>query len=309
MPITIRARPSYDRVAASEMAIVQLRRIVGAGAAAAACTAAWSRQPPSSSSTTHEGAATASAHAAPAPTTLFGAWFCPYVQRAWIALEEKQVPYRWIEINPYEDGEFGKATKKALSLEEKRRRYPDFVAASPLGLVPAMRHEDDTLAGSMVCVEFIDEQWSDTVPLLPAKPTDRAHVRQWATYANDKIIPFYYRMLMAQDAAGREEAKRSAIAGLAEWTGAMHEGGDYFLGAQFSYADVAIFPWVDRFLTVGAAYRGFALPDTQQFERLKRWHAACKRRPSVARTLADEELLVANYAGCALPRWRSNAGT
>lgn len=33
---------------------------------------------------------------------LFCSWFCPYAQRAWIALEEKGVDYTYVEINPYE---------------------------------------------------------------------------------------------------------------------------------------------------------------------------------------------------------------
>jgi len=28
-------------------------------------------------------------------------WFCPFVQRAWIALEEGKLPYQYKEINPY----------------------------------------------------------------------------------------------------------------------------------------------------------------------------------------------------------------
>jgi len=27
--------------------------------------------------------------------------FCPYVQRSWITLEEKRIPYQYKEVNPY----------------------------------------------------------------------------------------------------------------------------------------------------------------------------------------------------------------
>lgn len=32
---------------------------------------------------------------------LTGRWFCPFVQRAWIALEEGKLPYQYKEVNPY----------------------------------------------------------------------------------------------------------------------------------------------------------------------------------------------------------------
>lgn len=31
----------------------------------------------------------------------YAGWFCPFVQRAWITLEEKGVPYQYKEVNPY----------------------------------------------------------------------------------------------------------------------------------------------------------------------------------------------------------------
>lgn len=36
---------------------------------------------------------------------LFASWFCPYVQRVWIALEHKRLKYRYIEIDPYSESE------------------------------------------------------------------------------------------------------------------------------------------------------------------------------------------------------------
>lgn len=232
-----------------------------------------------------------------APPTLYASWFCPYVQRAWIAIEEKRVPYTYVEINPYEDGVGGRSTKKALPLEEKRRRYPEFVAASPRGLIPALAHDGGTVCDSLVVVEYIDEAFSDRSPLLPSNALERARCRQWSAFAGSQIIPHYYKMLMAQDAAGQAAARSAALEGLAKWSDAMAVAdGPYFLGARFSFADLALFPWVERFLTVGAAYRNFELPDTPSFERLRVWHAAVRERPAVKATLCDRARLIENYS-------------
>lgn len=36
-------------------------------------------------------------HQAEQPLKLYAGWFCPFVQRAWLALEEKGIPYQYVE--------------------------------------------------------------------------------------------------------------------------------------------------------------------------------------------------------------------
>lgn len=40
-------------------------------------------------------------HQKEADIVLYSGWFCPFVQRSWITLEEKKIPYKYVEINPY----------------------------------------------------------------------------------------------------------------------------------------------------------------------------------------------------------------
>lgn len=62
----------------------------------------------------------------------------PFVQRVWIALEAKKIPYQYIEVDPYE---------KPQSLLE----------VNPRGLVPALRHDDWGCYESTVLMEYVRE--------------------------------------------------------------------------------------------------------------------------------------------------------
>ena len=235
----------------------------------------------------------------PPSTTLYASWFCPYAQRIWIALEEKGISFRYVEINPYETAADGSDTRTALSLDEKRNRYPEWIECSPRGLVPALEDGGVGVADSMVCLEYLEEVYRDR-PLLPGAPGERARLRFWAVYANEKIIPHYYRLLMSQDTEGRERARAGLVDGLTEFASQMDPTGPYFTGAQFTWADLALAPWYERLRTVAAAYRSFEMPvDGVATARLERWYEAVRARPSVAATLANEAELVRNYAGYA----------
>lgn len=150
---------------------------------------------------------------ADAAVKLYCSWFCPFAQRAWIALEEKQVPYRYIEINPYEvdASQPGGYTKKALSIEEKAARFPDFVACSPRGLVPAIDDGGLLLWESLPIVEYIDERFHSPTepPLMPTDPYERALVRIWIAHVGDRIQKAFYTVLISQDLKQQKAAKET----------------------------------------------------------------------------------------------------
>lgn len=61
----------------------------------------------------------------------YSGWFCPFNQRTWMALEEKKIPYEYVEINPY-------------------KKDPDFLKLNPKGLVPCLESNGVPLAESSI---------------------------------------------------------------------------------------------------------------------------------------------------------------
>ena len=101
------------------------------------------------------------AHSAENDLKLYSGWFCPFVQRVWIALEEKGIEYQYIEVNPYH---------KPQSLLD----------LNPRGLVPTLQYQGKPLYESTVLCEFLEEAYPNHTPkLLPDDPYLRARTRIW----------------------------------------------------------------------------------------------------------------------------------
>ncbi|TFY75954.1 hypothetical protein EWM64_g8056, partial [Hericium alpestre] len=129
---------------------------------------------------TGEAAKTVAQHTAPQNLVFYAGWFCPFVQRVWIALEEKGIPYQYQEINPY-------------------NKDKEFLAINPKGLVPAFAYKGKPLYESLVMLEFLEDAYPSHKPdLLPTDPLARAHARLWLDYITKSVVPANQRLLQAQ---------------------------------------------------------------------------------------------------------------
>lgn len=227
---------------------------------------------------------------------LFSSWFCPYAQRSWAQLEELVdlglTTYKWVDIDPYAAPD----TKQPLSLDAKRQKYPDFVAASPRGLVPAIEHEGIVVNDSQVVCEYLSDAFPQT--LLPADAKERARIRVFWEHVSSQILPFFYRLLMGKDAEARQDAHDKLLSGLRSANSLMllSSASGYFLGDdRYSLADLALAPWWYRFPIVLGTYRGFTIPETTDYARLNNWWTHMSQRESFRRTCVSADRLVHNY--------------
>jgi glutathione S-transferase len=252
---------------------------------------------------------------------LYSSWFCPFAQRAWIVAEECDLDYQWVEINPYEvnPNQPGGYTKKALTLAEKAALYPDFIQASPRGLVPAILHHNDKDNGnkgddkavvvlweSLPVCEYIDACFGNGKLSLRNRnnPYDVARLQIWSTHCTERIQKKFYQALTAAADDGSTIQKSSFIQDFYQECRVLAQAmrtddvnnGYYFNATEFSLVDVALAPFWQRFLTVGKHYLGLVFPMNEpEFQRLNQWWQAVSARPSVAATLVCEARLVASY--------------
>ena len=211
---------------------------------------------------------------------------CPFAQRSRMVLLTKGVDFKLTEI----------------SLDHK----PDwFLKISPYAKVPVLRHRDGVLYESAVINEYIEDVFPDP-PLLPQDPSRRALARVWIAFANDRMVPHVYKMMLRQDTAGQQahrERLQEAVLQM-EFEGLRKlSSGPFWFGESPNLVDFTFFPHVQRFAVL-KHYRGFTLPE--ECARLRTWTAAMHALPAVQATKPSDETLIRNWSKYA---FNTSAGT
>lgn len=187
---------------------------------------------------------------------------CPYVQRASIALAEKNVAFERINID----------------LADK----PDwFKKISPLGKVPLLMVGDEVLFESAVIVEYLDETFAPK--LHPADPLVRARHRAWMEFGAS-ILANIWTIETAKEGA----AFNQALGAVAEKLGRIEDQlgeGPFFAGSDFRLVD-AVFAPVFRYFD--AFERRVDLGVFAGKPKLAAWRNALASRKSVREAVVPD---------------------
>ena len=194
---------------------------------------------------------------------------CPWVQRAAIVLQAKQVSYDITYID--------------------RDHRPDwFLAISPHSKVPVLRIDGkDALFESNAIAEYLEETAAPR--LHPADPIARARNRAWTDY----VTTFASAISDTAYSDSEEEftARAAKIAGpfgkLDEALAKRGNAGPYFNGPKFSLVDAAYAPFLQRYTFMD---RLRPLGIIQKYPHLAAWRDALLAAPAVkASTVSDIE--------------------
>lgn len=201
---------------------------------------------------------------------------CPFAQRSRMVLLTKGVNFNFTEID----------------LDDK----PEwFLQISPYAKVPVLRHRGSVLYESSVINEYVEEVFPNP-PLLPQDPARRALARIWIAFANDRMVPHVYKIMLRQDSAGQtahRERLQEAVLQM-EFEGLRKlSPGPFWFGETPNLVDFTFFPHVQRFAVL-KHYRGFTLP--RDCERLHAWIDAMNALPAVQTTKASNESLIRNWS-------------
>lgn len=180
---------------------------------------------------------------------------CPYVQRAVIVLDEKNIPHRRTYIDL--------ANKPAW-----------FAALSPLGRVPVLQAGEAVVFESQVIAEYLDEITPGS--LHPPPPLEKARHRSWIEFGSETLNAI--GALYNAKTAGSFEEKRLALHDKFARMDAELEG-PFFAGEAFHLID-GVWGTIFRYLDVFDQIDEFGL--TRDLPKTGTWREAVSSRPSVA---------------------------
>ncbi|WP_027834240.1 glutathione S-transferase family protein [Maritalea myrionectae] len=189
-------------------------------------------------------------------------YLCPYVQRAIIALSEKQVPFE----------------KEYIDLGDK----PDwFVKKSPLGKTPLLIADDAAIFESAVIVEYLEDTQKN--PLHPADALERAQHRAWVEFGSS-ILGDIAGLYSAKDKAGFDQQIAKIKDKFARLEPVLGDG-PFFAGEKFSVVDASFGP-IFRYFDVFDEIEDFGF--FVDLPKVRAWRTALTERPSVMNAVAPQ---------------------
>jgi glutathione S-transferase len=173
----------------------------------------------------------------------------------------------------------------------------EFLEASPLGKIPAMRDGDFTLADSSAIIHYLEAKYSGE-GLVPTDPEERGRTIWFEEYADTIMMScggkIFFNRFVAPKVLGRqgddlvaEAAERDELpAILAYLEGVAPAGEGYLVGDHLTLADIAIAGVFRNFGMVGLTI------DPDRYPRLLAYVTRILSRDSFAPVSAREDAVV-----------------
>jgi len=186
---------------------------------------------------------------------------CPYVQRAMIVLNEKNIPFdiEYIDLSA---------------------PPPWFYDVSPLEKVPVLLVDEKPLFESMVICDYLDEITPNS--LYPSDTFEKALNRSWIEFGND-ILDTTFNFLHENDVKKFNHLKETLIDRFEILEEEMPEG-EYYNGADFSIID-AVYAPLFLYLEQIEKYKDYGL--FADAPNVKAWGQRLLQRPSVINSVPE----------------------
>lgn len=210
---------------------------------------------------------------------LFGYWRSTATYRVCIALNLKSLEYEYIPVHLTKNG--------------GEQHLDNYDLLNPSHLVPTFVDDDADiiLNQSLSIIEYLDERYPETCPLLPAHTTEKARVRALAQdiacdiqpLANLRVIQALERDFDASDNQISQWAKQWIIKGLnAVERRLQTQAGRFCFDFDVSMADVCLIPQVYSAKRFGV--------NVENYPIIERIYTHCISLPAFAKAMPQVQV-------------------
>lgn len=193
------------------------------------------------------------------------AW-CPYCQKVWLWLEEKQIPYRIKKVTMFCYG-------------TKERWYKTIV---PSGMLPALELDGRLITESDDILMALENEFGPLVKsmtdptVIPLRQLERLLFRAWCTW-------LCYPTRSAREEEGSRNQFKTVMAMVED---ALAETEGPFFLEEFSTADVIFTPYVERMNASLYYYKGYEMRGLRN-RRMAAWFNGMEERSTYRGTQSD----------------------
>jgi GST-like protein len=198
-------------------------------------------------------------------------WATPNGRKASIMLEEVGLEYTVHEVNIGKD----------------EQHHPDFLAINPNNKIPAIVDSDGpggqpiTVFESGAILIYLAEKTGS--PLLPSDPRKRIETLQWLMFQMGGVGPalgqaHHFLKFAKEDVPYGKKRFKTETERLYSVMDDHFETNKYFVGDDYTIADVSTYPWISR--------HEVHQVDLNEYENVKRWFEEVGAREAVQKGMA-----------------------
>ncbi|CAA7406089.1 unnamed protein product [Spirodela intermedia] len=209
------------------------------------------------------------------PLKLFGTWSSSYTHRVQLALKLKGLEFEYVE-------------------EDLSAKSPSLLLYNPVHQkVPVLLHGGRPLAESIVILQYIDETWRES-PLMPEDPYERAIVRFWCHFSDDKLagaVAAVFRTTAEEQKAAVAEVHQNLAVIEGELREGHFKGRRFFGGEKLGLLDVVVGCgsfWLSIFEEVAEV----KLIDEESFPLFHGWLRQFEAQEAVKETIPPADRLL-----------------
>ncbi|XP_061998927.1 glutathione transferase GST 23-like [Rosa rugosa] len=205
---------------------------------------------------------------------LLGCWASPALRVTW-TLKLKEIEYEYVE-------------------EDLPNKSSQLLKYNPVHKkIPVLVHGGQPLAESLVILEYLDQTWKQN-PILPEDPYERAQVRFWSRFADDKCVP---AMMTAFTKIGeeKEKAAKEARENLKILGSGLGEK-QFFGGESTGFVDIAA-GWIGIWARMVEDIAEVNLIDTKMMPLLDAWFRRFLEVSIIKECLPPQDKLLEHMKG------------